>query len=92
LCDNPDAARALLGGMRMIFEETDVAVGRVANRPGLLGRAAGLLGEGQINIDYSYCGIEPGSLTPLIVFGVDSVTKASTLLDQLDAEKGASIG
>jgi hypothetical protein len=92
LCDDPDAARALLGGMRMIFEETDVAAVRVANRPGALGRAAGVLGEGQINIDYSYCGVEPGSSTPLLVFGVDSVTKASSLLDQLDAEKGASIG
>jgi|SRR5215472_10164581 len=92
LCDNADAARGMLGGMRMIFEETDVAVARVAHRPGVLGHAAALLGEGGINIDYSYCGVEPGSSTTLLVFGVDSVTKASGLLDQLDVEKGASFG
>ena len=83
LADNSDAARSLLGGMRMIFEETEVAVARVAHRPGSLGRAAVRLGEGQINIDYSYCGIEPASSKPLLVFGVDSVTKASNLLDEI---------
>lgn len=89
ISDNPDAARSLLGGLRMIFEETDVAVARVAHRPGSLGRAAVKLGEGKINIDYSYCGIEPGSSQPILVFGVDSVTKASQLLDELEADKTA---
>jgi hypothetical protein len=83
LADDPDAARSLLGSLRMIFEEMDVAVVRVAHRPGSLGRAAARLGEGQINVDYSYSGIEPGSSKVLLVFGVDSVTKASNLLDEL---------
>ena len=83
LVDNPDAARSLLGSLRMIFEEMDVAVVRMAHRPGSLGRAAARLGEGQINVDYSYCGIEPGKSTVLLVFGVDSVTKASNLLDTI---------
>jgi hypothetical protein len=73
----------LLGSLRMIFEEMDVAVVRMAHRPGSLGRAAARLGEGQINVDYSYSGIEPGSAKVLLVFGVDSVTKASNLLDEL---------
>ena len=89
ISDNTDAARSLLGSMRMIFEETDVAVARVAHRPGSLGRAAVKLGEGRINIDYSYCGFEPGSLQSLLVFGVDSVTKASNLLDELEFDKTA---
>ena len=92
LCDDPDAARKMLCSLRMIFEETEVAVARVPHRPGVLGRAAAVLGEGSVNIDYSYGGVEPGSSTTLLVFGVDSVTKASGLLDQLDVEKGASIG
>src|SRR5579863_5835444 len=54
LADDPDAARSLLGSLRMIFEEMDVAVVRMAHRPGSLGRAAARLGEGQINVDYSY--------------------------------------
>ena len=43
-------------------------------------------GEKQINIDYSYCGLEPGSALALVVFGVDSLTTAATLLDELAVE------
>jgi hypothetical protein len=50
-----------------------------------LGRAATLLGEHQVNINYSYCGLEPGSTLPLAVFGVDNVTKAAALLDELSS-------
>ena len=70
----------------MIFEETDVAVVRLPHRPGQLGRAAARLGEEQINIDYCYCGIDPGSNSILLVFGVDKLSKAATLLDQLATE------
>ena len=86
LVDNPASAKAVLGSLRMIFEETDVATVRLAHRPGELGRAALRLGEKQINIDYSYCGLEPGSTRALVVFGVDSLTEAATLLDDLAAE------
>ena len=86
LVDNPASAKVVLGGLRMIFEETEVAVVRLAHRPGELGRAALRLGEKQINIDYSYCGLEPGSTRALVVFGVDSLTEAATLLDDLAAE------
>jgi hypothetical protein len=61
LVDDPASAKAVLGGLRMIFEETEVAVVRLSHRPGELNRAASRLGEQQINIDYSYCGLEPGS-------------------------------
>jgi hypothetical protein len=83
LVDDPAAAKAVLGGMRMIFEETDVAIVRLAHRPGELGRAASRLGEKRINIDYSYCGLEPGSALALVVFGVDNLTTAATLLDEM---------
>jgi hypothetical protein len=86
LADDPAGAQAVLGGLRMIFEETEVAVVRLPHSPGELGRAAARLGEGQINIDYSYCGFEPGSTLALVVFGVDNLTKAALLLDELSAE------
>ena len=86
LADNMASAKEVLGSLHMIFEETDVAVVRLAHRPGQLGRAASRLGEGQINIDYSYCGLEPGSTQALLVFGVDNLTKAATLLDELATE------
>ena len=84
--DDPAGAKAVLGGLRMIFEETEVAVARLPHRPGELGRAAARLGSKQINIDYSYCGLEPGSTRALVVFGVDNITTAASLLDELATE------
>lgn len=84
--DDPAKAIPVLGGLRMIFEETEVAVIRLPNRPGSLGRAAARLGEERINIDYSYCGLEPGSESGLAVFGVDNLTRATAALDRLAAE------
>jgi len=86
LVDDPGSAKAVLGGLRIIFEETEVAVVKLAHRPGELGRAASRLGENQINIDYSYCGLEPGSTRALVVFGVDHLTRAAKLLDELATE------
>ena len=86
LADKPESAKQVLGGLRMIFEETQVAMIRLAHRPGELGRAAARLGENQINIDYSYCGLEPGSTEVLAVFGVDNLTKAARVLDELAAQ------
>ena len=87
LVDDPATAKAVLGSLRMIFEETEAAVIRLAHRPGELGRAAARLGEKQINIDYSYSGLEPGSALMLAVFGVDNLTKAAAVLDELSAER-----
>jgi hypothetical protein len=86
LADDMAAAKAVLGGLHMIFEETQVAVARLPHRPGQLGRAASLLGEKRINVDYSYCGLEPGSTLGLVVFGVDNLNQAATVLDELAAE------
>ena len=86
LVDDPATATAVLGGLRMIFEETEVAVIPLPHRPGTLGRAAARLGEALINIEYSYFGWEPGSELAMAVFGVDNLTKAAAVLDQLAAE------
>ena len=86
LVDDPASAETVLGSLRMNFEEIDVAVVRLAHRPGELGRAAARLGERQINIDYSYCGLEPGSTRALVVFGVDKLSRAASVLDELASE------
>ena len=70
----------------MIFEETDAAVVKLPHRPGELGRAAARLGTKGINIDYSYGGPVPGTNSGLVVFGVDNLTVASAILDELAAE------
>lgn len=84
--DETAAARALLAETRMIFEQTDVAVVKVQHRPGALGRAAALLGQEQINIDYSYCGLEPEGELALLVFGVDNLSRAAAVLEELGKE------
>jgi hypothetical protein len=86
VADDVDAAKSTLGNLRMIFEVTDVVIVKLAHRPGALGRAASRLGEKQVNIDYSYCGVEPGSSLGLLVFGVDDLTTAAKALDELAAE------
>jgi hypothetical protein len=88
IVDDPAGAMAVLGGLRMIFEETEVAVARLPHRPGELGRAASKLGEKQINIEYSYCGLEPGATQALVAFGVDQLTRAANLLDELAGGTG----
>jgi len=86
LVDNPMAAKEVLGGLHMIFEETEVAIVRLAHRPGELARATSRLGEHQINVDYSYLGLEPDSARALAVFGVDNLNKAAALLDEVITE------
>jgi hypothetical protein len=86
LVDDPAAATSVLGGLRMIFEETEVAVIPLPHRPGTLGRAAARLGEAQINIEYSYFGWDPRSPLAMAVFGVDNLTKATAVLDQFADE------
>ena len=83
IVDDPPAAKAILGKLGLIFEETDVAIVRLPHTPGQLARAATCLGRNQINVDYSYCGLDPGSTQALLVFGVDSLTKAAAALDEL---------
>jgi len=84
--DDPATAKVVLGSLRTIFEETEVAVARLEHRPGELARATTRLGENHINIDYSYCGLEPGSAQALMIFGVDNLNLASAVLDNAAAE------
>jgi hypothetical protein len=87
VADDMANAKQVLGNLHMIFEETNVAVVRLAHRPGELGRAAAKLGEKQINIDYTYLGLEPNSTRALVVFGVDNLSKAVDVLDELATGK-----
>jgi hypothetical protein len=84
--DDPAGALVVLRSLRANFEEDDVAVVTLEHRPGEVGRAALRLGENQININYSYSGLQPGSTRPMAVFGVDQVTRAAALLDELAAK------
>jgi hypothetical protein len=85
IVNDPAAAKAVLGGLRMIFEETEAVTVQLPHRPGSLGRAAAALGEAKVNIDYSYCGLDPATSQSFLVFGVDNLTKAAKALDDLAA-------
>ncbi len=83
--DDPTKARSVLDNQRATYTETDVAKVTLAHRPGELARAAQKLGDASININYLYCGVEPNSNAPLVIFGVAEVGKAVPLLEQAAA-------
>jgi hypothetical protein len=82
VADNPANVRAVLDDQRLNYKEAEVAQTRLAHRPGELARAASTLGDANININYAYCGAEPGTNAPLLFFGVNDVRRAVTILDE----------
>jgi hypothetical protein len=83
--DNQANAKAALDSQHLSYTETEVAQVRLPNRAGELARAASRLAEANINIQHAYCGLEPGTNTPLLIFGVAEVGRAVALLDQAAA-------
>jgi len=86
--DDPTKARSVFDGERVTYTETEVVKVNLTHRPGDLARAAQKLGDASINIDYLYCGVEPNSNAPLVIFGVADVGKAAPLLEQAAAAAG----
>ena len=86
--DNPTTAKTVLDKEQLTYTETEVAQVKLPHRPGELARAASRLGEANININYAYCGLEPSTNSPLLIFGVAEVGRAATVLDQAAAAAG----
>jgi hypothetical protein len=80
--DKPVAAEAVLDEKGINYTEGEVAQARLPHGPGELARAAVKLGEANININYAYCGVEPSTNAPLVIFGVTEVGRAATILDR----------
>ena len=70
---------------RTAHTETEVAQGTLPHRPGALATAATKLGEGKININYAYAGVEPRTNTPVVIFGVPEVNQAVKILDEVSS-------
>src|SRR5713101_6987785 len=83
--DNPTTAKTALDTERVTCTEAEVVQVELPHRPGEIARAASRLGEANININYAYCGLEPGTNTPLVFFGVTEVSKAAQILEQAAA-------
>jgi hypothetical protein len=86
--DDPTKARSVLDAERATYTETEVVKVNLPNRPGELARGAQKLGDAGININYLYCGAEPNSNAPVIIFGVVEVGKAAPLVEQAAAAAG----
>jgi hypothetical protein len=86
--DDPSKGRSVLENERATYTESEVVKVNLTHRPGELARAAQKLGDATININYLYCGAEPNSTAPLIIFGVADVGRAAPLLEQAAAATG----
>ena len=86
--DNPDKTRATLDRQRADYRENEVAKVMLANRSGELARVASRLGEQGINIDYGYCGADPGANAPFLILGVADAGKTVKLVEQAAAAGG----
>ena len=85
VADKPEAAEAVLDREGIAYTEGEVAQVKLPHGPGELARAASKLGEAHINIHYAYCGVEPDTNAPLVIFGVTEVDRAAAILDQTPA-------
>ena len=91
IVDNPTTAKSVFDAERIGYTEADVAQVKLPHQPGELARAASRLGEANININYAYCGIEPGTNTPLLFFGV-AVTEVGRAVSVLEQAAAAAAG
>ncbi len=89
--DNPAAAKTTLDQQRADYTETEVAQINLSHRTGELARAASRLGEAGININYGYCGAEPGTNATFVIFGVAEVGKAVKVFEQEPPEQDTHI-
>ncbi len=83
VADDPAAARAVLAAGQFAHSETQVAQTRLPHLPGSLALVAEKLGEANMNIQYAYVGVEPGTNAPIIIFGVADVGRATRFLESL---------
>lgn len=80
IVDNPQTAKTVLNNERLTYAETEIVQIKILHRPGEIARLASRLGKANININYAYCGLEPGTNAPLVFFGVEEVGEATSIL------------
>jgi hypothetical protein len=83
--DDPTTTKKVLDAEHLTYTEAEVVLVRVPHRPGELAPNASRLGDANININYAYSGIEPGTNVPLLIFGVAEVDRAASTLEHAQA-------
>jgi hypothetical protein len=90
IVDNPQTAKTVLNNERLTYAETEIVQIKILHRPGEIARLASRLGKANININYAYCGLEPGTNVPLVFFGVAEVDEATSILGHAAAAAAAA--
>jgi hypothetical protein len=85
IVDNPSTAKTVLDSEQLTYVQAEIVQAKLPHRPGEIARVASRLGKANININYVYCGLELGTNTPLVFFGVREVSKAAQVLEQAAA-------
>jgi hypothetical protein len=80
--DDFATAKTVMDARRTAYIEAEIAQVKLAHRPGELARVTSLLGDANINVNYAYVGVEPGTSAILAFFGVADVTRAVAILDE----------
>ena len=80
--DNPTMTKTVFDSERTPYTETEVVQIKLPHRPGALASAAEKLAEKNINIDYTYGGVEKGAIAPFLIFGVADVKQAAKILEE----------
>jgi hypothetical protein len=70
IVDNPTTAKTVLDSEQLTYVEAEIVQAKLPHRPGEIARVASHLGEANININYAYCGLKPGTKMPLVFFSV----------------------
>jgi len=71
IIDKPDIPQTVLDNEKLTYAEKEIVQIKIQHRPGEI--AASRLGKAHININYAYCGLEPGTHAPLALFGAGDV-------------------
>jgi hypothetical protein len=85
IVDDPTTAKTVLDSEGLTYVEAEIVQARLTHRPGEIARIASRLGKADININYAYCGLESGTNSPLVFFGVAEVDKALPILEKATA-------
>lgn len=89
VCDDPAAARVVLGKAHDQWTETQVLVIELDNRPGAFARVARMLAAEHINISYAYSSGGAGGGRTTAVFKVADLKKAEKCLGAAKAKAKA---
>jgi len=79
LVDKPEAAQKRLTELEYLLDSEPVLVFTLINKPGMLGQVAKRLGEGGINIDYTYGSIVENAEQSIFILHVSDIEKAEQL-------------